>query len=74
MLKNFNLQLFKDLFHHCFEENGYSYDESDLDWSHHIIPTNLYKVNLNDKVCCNRVKTLVGGYISFVSDCQLNRH
>ena len=40
----------QDLFHHCFEENGFSYDESILDWSDVTLPTNLYKVNLNDKV------------------------
>ena len=44
------------MFHNCFEENGFSYDESILDWSDVTLPTNLYKVNLNDKVWCTWIK------------------
>ena len=43
----FYQEYFQQLFHDSFETNGYSYDETQLDWSSLSIPSNLYKVNLS---------------------------
>ena len=44
----FYQEYFQQLFHDSFETNGYSYDETQLDWSSLSIPSNLYKANLNE--------------------------
>ena len=43
-----NQWYFQQLFHDSYESHGYSYDETELDWSSLSIPSNLYKANLSE--------------------------
>ncbi|XP_023328411.1 casein kinase 1-like protein 7 isoform X2 [Eurytemora carolleeae] len=40
----------QDLFHRCYEKNGYTYKDFSFDWSKLTLPSNLYKVNQTNKL------------------------